>query len=170
MSETQTLYKLIILYMLNRVTFPLSNAQLSEFILEKEYTDYFTLQQAIFELNDSNLIRLETKRNTTLCHLTEEGRTTLIYFEKKISSAIREDIETFLSEHKYQLRNEHSTPADYYRTPNSEFAAHCRVLERDSTLIDLTLTVPTEEQAKAICNHWRDKSQEIYATLIQTLL
>ena len=78
MSETQTLYKLIILYMLNRVTFPLSNAQLSEFILEKEYTDYFTLQQAIFELDSSGLIRLETVRNTTLCHITEEGRTTLI--------------------------------------------------------------------------------------------
>ena len=170
MSETQTLYKLIILYMLNRVTFPLSNAQLSEFILEKEYTDYFTLHQAIFELDESGLIRLETSRNATLCHITEEGRTTLIYFEKKISSAIREDIDTFLSEHKYKLRNEHSTPADYYRTPAGEFAAHCRVLERDSTLIDLTLTVPVEAQAKAICSHWRDKSQEIYATLIQKLL
>ena len=45
MSETQTLYKLIILYILNHVAFPLSNAQLSEFILDKEYTDYFTLQQ-----------------------------------------------------------------------------------------------------------------------------
>lgn len=29
MSETQTLYKLIILYILNHVAFPLSNAQLS---------------------------------------------------------------------------------------------------------------------------------------------
>lgn len=57
MSETQTLYKLIVLYMLNRVTFPLSNAQLSEFILDREYTDYFTLQQALFELTDSSLIR-----------------------------------------------------------------------------------------------------------------
>ena len=170
MSETQTLYKLIILYILNHVAFPLSNAQLSEFILDKEYTDYFTLQQAIFELDSSGLIRLETVRNTTLCHITEEGRTTLIYFEKKISSAIREDIDTFLSEHKYKLRNEHSTPADYYRTATGEFAAHCRVLERDSTLIDLTLTVPVEEQAKAICSHWRDKSQEIYAGLIQSLL
>lgn len=170
MSETQTLYKLIILYMLNRVTFPLSNSQLSEFILEKEYTDYFTLQQAIFELSDSSLIRLETKRNTTLCHITEEGRTTLAYFEKKISSSIRKDIDTFLSEHKYKLRNEHSTPADYYRTPTGEYAAHCRVLERDSTLIDLTLTVPVEAQAKAVCSHWKDKSQEIYASLIQALL
>ena len=89
MSETQTLYKLIILYILNRITFPLSNAQLSEFILDKEYTDYFTLQQSLFELAESNLISLETVRNTTLYHITEEGRTTLTYFETKISSAIR---------------------------------------------------------------------------------
>ncbi len=170
MSETQTLYKLIILYILNRITFPLSNAQLSEFILDKEYTDYFTLQQSLFELAESNLISLETVRNTTLYHITEEGRTTLTYFETKISSAIREDIDTFLSEHKYKLRNERSTPAAYYQTSTGEFAAHCRVLEKDSTLIDLTLTVPLEAQAKAICGHWRDKSKEIYATLMQSLL
>lgn len=170
MSETQTLYKLIVLYMLNRVTFPLSNAQLSEFILDREYTDYFTLQQALFELTDSSLIRPRKQHNTTLYHITEEDRTTLTYFENKISSAIREDIDTFLSEHKYKLRNEHSTPADYYRTPAGEYAARCRVLERDSTLVDLTLTVPTEEQARAVCSHWRDKSKEIYATLIQSLL
>lgn len=170
MTETQTLYKLIILYMLNRVTFPLSNSQLSEFILEKEYTDYFTLQQTIHELTESKLIRQEAVHKATLYHITEEGRTTLTYFEKKISSAIREDIDTFLSEHKYQLRNERSTPAHYYQTSAGEYAAHCRVLERDSTLVDLTLTVPMEEQAKAICDHWRDKSKELYAALIQSLL
>lgn len=170
MTETQTLYKLIILYMLNRVTFPLSNSQLSEFILEKEYTDYFTLQQTIHELTEAKLIRQDAVHNTTLYRITEEGRTTLTYFVKKISSAIREDIDTFLSEHKYELRNEHSTPADYYRTTTGEFAAHCRVLERDSVLMDLTLTVPVEAQAKAICDHWKGKSQEIYATLIQSLL
>ena len=83
MSETQTLYKLIILYILNHVAFPLSNAQLSEFILDKEYTDYFTLQQSLFELTDSALIHPEKQHNTTLYHITEEGRTTLTYFEKK---------------------------------------------------------------------------------------
>ena len=170
MSETQTLYKLIILYMLNRVTFPLSNAQLSEFILEKEYTDYFTLQQSLFELTDSALIHPEKLHNTTLYHITQEGRTTLTYFEKKISSAIREDIDSFLLEHKYKLRNERSTPAHYYQTSSGEYAAHCRVLEKDSTLMDLTLTVPVEEQAKAICDHWRDRSKELYATLMQSLL
>ena len=39
------LYKLMVLYMLNKVDFPLTNSQISEFILDKGYTNYFTLQQ-----------------------------------------------------------------------------------------------------------------------------
>ena len=38
-SDTLTLYKLIILFILDKVDFPLTNAQLSDFILEKEYTN-----------------------------------------------------------------------------------------------------------------------------------
>lgn len=170
MSETQTLYKLIILYMLNRVTFPLSNAQLSEFILGNEYTDYFTFQQSIFELTEAGLIRQESTSNASLCHITEQGRTTLNYFQKKISLSIRKDIDTYLTEHKHKLRNEISTPASYYTAPSGDFAVRCRILERDSTLLDLTLCVPAEAQAKAVCDHWRNKSQEIYASLMQTLL
>lgn len=53
MSEPLTLYKLIILYMLEKVDFPLTNAQISGFVLDKGYTTYFHLQQAISELIDS---------------------------------------------------------------------------------------------------------------------
>ena len=41
MAEAFTLYKLIILYMLDKVDFPLTNSQISEFVLDKGYTDYF---------------------------------------------------------------------------------------------------------------------------------
>ena len=51
MAEPLTLYKLIILYMLKKVDFPLTNAQISEFVLDQEYTTYFTLQQAIAMCN-----------------------------------------------------------------------------------------------------------------------
>ena len=40
-SDSLTLYKLIILFMLDKVDFPLTTSQISEFILEKEYTSYF---------------------------------------------------------------------------------------------------------------------------------
>ncbi len=77
MAETLTLYKLIILCMLDKVEFPLSNAQISEFILEKEYTDYFTVQQAVSELLDAGLIRLVPLRSTSLYRITPEGEKTL---------------------------------------------------------------------------------------------
>ncbi len=45
LQDPLTLYKLIVLYMLDRVNFPMTNAQVSDYILEKEYTNYLTLQQ-----------------------------------------------------------------------------------------------------------------------------
>ena len=170
MAETLTLSKLIVLYMLDRVSFPMSNAQISEFILEKEYTDYFTIQTALSELVEARCSRLKSVRNTSLYTITEEGQNTLSYFGKKISSQIREEIDAFLAEHSYELRNDISMPADYYETSSGEYAARCRVLEKNSVLIDLTLTVPVREQAEAICGQWRDKSQEIYASLMKALL
>ena len=38
MSEPLTLYKLIVLYIVDKVDFPLTNSQISSFILDKGYT------------------------------------------------------------------------------------------------------------------------------------
>ena len=88
MSEPFTLYKLIILYMLDKVDFPLTNAQISGFILDKGYTTYFKLQQALSELTESGFIREEATHSRTFYHLTEEGEETIHFFRNKISDAI----------------------------------------------------------------------------------
>ena len=66
MAETYTLYKLIVLYMLDKVDFPLTTSQISEFILDKGYTTYFRLQETLSELTDSELLKIETTHNRTL--------------------------------------------------------------------------------------------------------
>ncbi|HIT90367.1 MAG TPA: DUF4364 family protein [Candidatus Merdenecus merdavium] len=170
MSESLTLYKLIVLYMLQKVNFPLTNAQISDFILEKDYTTYFNLQQAISELIASNLLKAETIRNSSRYYITEEGENTLGFFENRISDAIKEDIIEYLDKNRYDLRNEVSTVSDYYKTTNHEYAVRCQVKEKYSDLVDLTLTVPDEEAAMAICNNWQKNSQEIYAYLMSKLM
>ena len=64
LSDPMTLYKLMNLYMLKQVNFPLTNAQLTEFFLQHEYASYFSLQQALNELQESGLIRTEEVGNT----------------------------------------------------------------------------------------------------------
>jgi DNA-binding PadR family transcriptional regulator len=170
MSESFTLYKLIVLYMLDKVDFPLTNGQISEFILDKGYTTYFTLQQAISEMVEAGFLREETTHNRTLYHLTGEGAETIHFFRNNISNAIRQDIDMFFAEKSYDLKNEVSVKADYYQTKNLEFAVRCQILESGSPLIDLTLTVPTEEKAVSVANNWNKKNQEVYAQIMASLL
>lgn len=170
MSESFTLYKLIVLYMLNKLDFPLTNGQISEFILDKGYTTYFTLQQAISEMVEAGFIREESTHNRTLYHLTEEGTNTIHYFKNNISPAIQEDIDNFFAEKRYDLKNEVSVKADYYPNRNSEYSVRCQIIENGAPMIDLTISVPTEEEAETVANNWNQKNQEIYAQIMANLL
>ena len=76
-SDPITLYKLMILYMLGQVDFPLSNTQLSEFFLSYNYTSYFMFQKAISELVSTNLISIYSSHSVTKYELENEGEETL---------------------------------------------------------------------------------------------
>ena len=156
--------------MLNKVDFPLATSQISEFILDKGYTTYFKLQEALSELTSSGLLKAENTHNRTLYHLTEDGAETILYFSNKISPAIREDIDNFLKEKQYDLKEEVAVKADYYLTTNHEFEVRCQIVENGFSLIDLKLIVPTEKEAEAIASNWSLKNQEIYTSLLAELL
>ena len=168
-ADSNTLYKLILLYMLDNLEFPLTNSQISEFILDRGYTDYFTLQQTIYDLQSSELVVAENIRNSTRYIITEAGRETISMFGSKLSSAIKEDIQNFFQEKKYQLRKEIDLQADYYPI-DKEYMVHCLIKEKKSTLLELKINVVTKEQAVHICDHWQKDSEEIYNYLIQKML
>lgn len=159
------LYKLIILYMLDRVDFPLTGSQISQFILDKGYTDYFTLQVAINDLNEMDFIKPTAERNHTLYEITEQGKEAVELFEFKINYPIKMDILNYLKEQKIELRNESAIYSDYYPS-NNEYVAQCSIKERNQTLLEIKITVPTQDQAIHICDSWRDKNEEIYQYLI----
>ncbi len=170
MADPITLYKLIVLYMLKKIDFSMTNAQISNFILDQGYTTYFTLQSVLAELTEVGLIHQETIQNTSFYTITPEGEETIGFFGNKISRSIRDDVDKYLKENKMQLRNEVSVIADYYRNTVGEYSVRCRVKEKNSDLIDLTLCVPEEAQAKAICKQWQKKCQTVYEYIMQELM
>ncbi len=170
LTEPMTLYKLMNLYMLKQVNFPLTNAQLTNFFTEHEYTTYFTLQQALNELEDAGLVHKEPSHNSTRYEITREGEETLNFFGKNISPAIVSDMDQYLKNNKFRLREEVGTSADYYKATNQDYIVHCEVREGKTVLIRLDLALPDKEQAEAMCNNWKEKSQEIYSFAMKTLL
>lgn len=170
MKEVHTIYKLIILYMLKKVEFPLTNSQISAFILEEQYTDYFTLQETLSDMVESNLLETQTILNSTHYSLTDLGKETLEYFGHEISNGIQEDVKRYLKKHKIRMRNENAVVADYQKNDTGEFTARLQVKEKEQFVIDLALTVPLEQQAIILCDNWKKKNVEIYQYLMKELM
>ena len=170
LSDPITLYKLMILYMLDHVNFPLTNSQLTDFFLDHEYTTYFTLQQALNELKEAGLIRMESTHNSSRYEITKEGDDTLSFFGHNISPAIIEDIDSYLKENKFRLRNEVGVISDFYKSTNQDYIVHCEVREGKSILIGFDLSVPDKDQAETMASHWKERSQEIYSYVMKTLM
>ena len=170
LAEPMTLYKLMNLYMLHQVNFPLTNAQLSNFFLDREYTTYFTLQQALNELLDAGLVKKETMRNSSRYEITKEGEETLEFFGKNISPAIVSDMDEYLKQNRFRMRNEVGLISDFYKSTNQDYIVHCEVREGKAVLANLDISVPDKEQAEIMCNHWKDRSQEIYAYVMKSLM
>lgn len=155
--------------MLNRVSFPITPAQISEFILEKEYTNFLTLQQVISELADANMLHTQNTNNRTLLTITEEGRETLSFFENRISDTIKEEILEFFRSKEFELLDEVSIQSNYYKSTSGDYEAHLLAKERGINLIELKLSVPDKETATAICDNWQEKNQAIYQYIIKQL-
>lgn len=168
--ELLMFYKLIVLYILNRVDFPMSNTQITKIITEKEYTNYFTVQQILSELSDDGFITDQKTRNQTLYKISALGKETLDFFYKDISKEIRDDIDIYLTAEKYTLREEVSSYADYFQNSPDEYITELKIIERDSTIIELKVSVPTKQAAETICDRWKQKNADIYAYVLNTLL
>lgn len=169
-TDATTLYKLMVLYMLDKVNFPLSNSQIADFMLDRQYTNYFTLQEVLSCLQATVLCRFSHTEAARNISLLKKELIQFLFFYNKISQAIRDDIDKYLKDNKYDLKCEVGTTSDYYKSTNGDFIVHCQVKEGNTNLIELNVAVPLESQADAMCARWRDASQDIYDFVMNKLM
>lgn len=169
-DQSLLIYKLMILYMLDNVDFPMTNSQLSEFFVSHGYTTYFQFQEAANEMTDGGFLRAEVVRNTTRYYMMDRGREALSLFTDSIPDAFKEDILNYFQEKKYQLRREVEITADYYPLKGGEYMVDASIREKGSLLLSLSLNVVSKEQAVLVCDRWKETSDEVYQSLIRQLL
>ena len=120
--------------MLQNTEDTLTNSQISEFILDREYTNYFHLQQAISELVEADLISMDIRSNTSHYRITEDGRKTLSFFQQDVSSEIKKEVKEYLKSTGFKAQERIVTPADYYITKQGTYSARCQLIEKGSTV------------------------------------
>ena len=169
MLNPGTKNKLIILYMLDAVDFPLSSSQVSGHVLKKEYMDYFDMNKAFSELEEDDLVISSATHNSTQYKITKYGSQTLHYLDDKIPKYIKDEIAAYFAENEIELKNESYVYANYYKT-GAGYATRCVVKEKGEPVFELMLNVPTKEIAISICDNWREKKNDVFEYLVDMLV
>jgi hypothetical protein len=149
---------------------PLTNAQITQFVMEKNYTDYFSLQQYLTELVDSDLLQPVHEKHTTHYSIQKKGEKALEYFLLRIPASTREEIDAYIQANRQNIKKEIEITAEYIPEKQNEYIVHCKVKENDIILIDLKVNVASKEQAKVICKNWKKDAQTLYGSILSELV
>lgn len=169
MESPIAVFKLIILYMLDRAGGPIAMPQISAFLLENGYTDFNSLFNTYASIVANGFVTSKEEGDKTFLTITEEGRNALRYFGSEISKETCRQIEEFLRDNGRQIRNDEDIIAEYYRSTYGSYMAHLVVRDKREPMLEISLSVPDEESAKAVTAGWKDKSADIYRMILEQL-
>lgn len=162
--------KLLLLFIFNKLKFPVSNNQITQIILENNFINYFTLQQYLTDLLSSNFLKYTNETDKHRLVITEKGTRVLSLFKNRISENKIEAIDNYLNQKINNIKKEVAVTADYTIENNNNFIVNLKALENDSTLIDIKLNVGSNKDARDLCQKWKNNSSELYNKIIQLLI
>ena len=70
---------------------------------------------------------------------------------------------------KQRFIEEKQVLADWEQTPAGEYRVRLKLLEYELPLLEMTISLPTREQAVGFCARWPKAAGEIYAGLMRNL-
>ncbi len=164
-------HKLIILHLLQKMGIALSNSEICQFLLEKNYMDYFSVQQYLAELVDAGWLEKSREQNNTRYTLTDEGDETVNYFLNHISKHARSEINTYVQENSKRIRAEYAVTANYFPEINDDFLVKCGLHDDNGNiLMEISVSVVSKQQALAICRNWRKNVSHLYGSIVTSLV
>ncbi len=169
MASPLAIYKLIILYLLDRTDGEIAMDRISSFLLEKGYVNFVSLMQTYAQIEESGLVGSRNAGDRCFYRITSEGRQTLRMFMPELSKEIRMQADQFLAKQGAVLRNEQAVRARCIPDENGMYKAVLSVLEKEEPVVEIRLRVPDKSVAEEICRNWEDKNEKIYNSLIENL-
>ena len=169
MSSPLAVYKLIILYLLDKTDGEIAMDRLSSFLLERGYVNFVSLMETYAQIEESGLVRSRVSGDRCFYGVTAEGRQTLKLLGGQLSRDIRDQADEFLASEGAVLRNEQAVRADCIPAEGGMYNVVLRVTEGSASIMEIRLQVPDKALAEEICRKWPEKNEQIYNSLIENL-
>ena len=161
--------KLMILYLLRNVSFSLNHENLSNFFLDK-YTSFILFQDILADLVDTKLIDEYKTKTSVFYKTTVDGAEALDTFINDISDIHKKELDNYIKENKFKLKEESMISADYSDNEKGSYQIDLQINENKDETFKIEIDVPTADAAITMCENWKEKAKEIYTYIIKQLL
>lgn len=168
-SNPRNELKLMILYLLNSVSFSLNHENLSNFFIDN-YTTYIGFQDLLADLIDTKLVEEFKTKTSVFYKPTNDGIEALNSFISDISKENKIEIDNYIKNNKLKLKEESIISADYTDGSKENYKIKLEINENKDETFKIEIDVPTVDAAITMCENWKEKAKAIYTYVIKELL
>lgn len=162
--------KLIILYIIEKFEKPVSNLQLTNFILENNLINYFVTQELLNDLVEDKYIYVTKENSRNVYSIRDKGSEILKLLGRYILPFVKKYIDDAFVSSKKDIIRKTSIIADFFPESEDKYTVHCAVKENDFVLFDVKIATGSKEDARMFCKNWEDNAHSIYPEIIESFL
>ena len=168
-SNPRNELKLMILYLLNSVSFSLNHENLSNFFIDN-YTTYISFQDLLADLIDTKLVEEYKTKTSVFYKATNDGIDALNSFINDITEEHKNEIDRYIKDNKFKLKEESLISADYTDGGKDNYKIKLEINENKDETFKIEIDVPTVDSDITMCENWKEKAKAIYTHVIKELL
>lgn len=158
--------KILILFILGGMNQKVDANTLTELCLCDEGISYFDYTECLLELAQTGHISHEDG----LYEITEKGRKNGKITESSVAYSVRIKVEKQMRKLKQQLRRNAMITSDYTEHEGGGYKVNLTLSDGIGDIMSIELLAGDKTQAKALCNGFRNRAEQVYTALIDELL
>ena len=170
-NETLAEKKALILYILDKVSKPISNDALLKLAISIDNMNYFYFQQFLLDLLENKYIETykENDFSEQIYRLTNAGKDALELTKDLIPGIVKLKIDSTIKGELQDIEEEISIVSEFIPEDDGGFIVTCKIFEHNKRIFEVSTFAASREQAKSISDNWKENAVDIYPNMINLL-
>ena len=166
-TETLAEKKALILYIMDKVSKPISNEALLKITISIDNMNYFYFQQFLLDLLENKYIINYEKNEESLYELTNEGKKALKLVKDIIPGIYKFRVDNTFKNTLIDIENKMSVTSEFIPHNENEYSVKCKIVENNQILFETTIYAGSRDQAKLISDNWNKNAENLYPEILE---
>lgn len=159
--------KILILYIMGRVLYPVSAQKIYELCYQDECLSYFDVQEALPQMVESGHLRQLPDGNY---EITEKGRETGAVTEDAVAYPVMQRAQAAVEQFNREVRRSSLVKTEILQRSGGDYSVMMALDDEISNLLSMELMAPSKKQARLLAAAFEKNAEVIYQTVMEILL